>query len=68
MGCNLQLRLKGENLLDKLIQKTIEIAIENGIELGKVIIVDSTYTKEKFNQKSMKEVYLIHRMSECLNV
>ena len=53
-----RLRLKGEDLLNKLIQKTIEIAIENGIELGKAIIVDATHTKAKFNQKSMEEVLL----------
>lgn len=39
-----RLRLKGENLLDKLIQKTVEIAIANTIDMGDTLIVDATHT------------------------
>lgn len=53
-----KLRLKDMNLLDLLINKTVEIAIENGIIKSKSIIVDATHTKSKYNQKSPKEVLM----------
>ena len=40
-----KLRLKNANLLDILVNKTVEIAIEKGIIKSKSIIVDSTHTK-----------------------
>lgn len=52
------LRLKGEDLLDRLIQKTVQIAIEKGIEMGKTLIVDATHTQARYRQKSMEEVLL----------
>jgi IS5 family transposase len=51
-----KLRLKGTNLLDLLINKTVEIAIEKGIIKSKSIIVDSTHTKARYNQKSPREI------------
>lgn len=51
-----KLRLKDSNLLDLLINKTVEIAIEKGIIKSKSIIVDSTHTKARYNQKSPREV------------
>ena len=51
-----KLRLKGLNLLDMLINKTIEIAIEHGIIKCNAIIVDATHTKARYNQKSPREI------------
>jgi len=53
-----KLRLKDEDFLDKLIQKTVEIAMEHGIIECKNLIVDSTHTKSCFNRKSAPEVLL----------
>lgn len=50
-----KLRLKDTNLLDLLIGKTVEIALEQGIIKSKSIIVDSTHTKARYNQKSARE-------------
>lgn len=50
-----KLRLKDIDLLDMLIAKTIEIALEQGVIKSKTIIVDSTHTKARYNQKSPKE-------------
>ena len=44
-----KLRLRDINLLDKLINKTIEIAKEKGIEISKRIIVDSTHSLSRSN-------------------
>lgn len=51
-----KLRLKDINLLDILINKTVEIAIEKEIIKSKSIIVDATHTKARYNQKTPKEV------------
>ena len=53
-----KLRLKDVNLLDMLINKTVEIAIEKGIIKSKSIIVDATHTKARYNQKSPKEILM----------
>ncbi|WP_078427101.1 IS1182 family transposase [Alkalihalobacterium alkalinitrilicum] len=53
-----KLRLKDVNLLDMLINKTVEIAIEKEIIKSKSIIVDATHTKSRYNQKSAKEVLI----------
>ncbi|MCZ2846171.1 MAG: IS1182 family transposase [Candidatus Bathyarchaeota archaeon] len=53
-----RLRLKGEDLLDKLIEKTVEIAIENGIDMGNALIVDATHTRARYHQLSAEEVLL----------
>lgn len=53
-----RLRLKDEGILDKLIMKTIQIALENGINIGNALIVDATHTRARFHQKSMEEVLL----------
>lgn len=51
-----KLRLKDLNLLDMLINKTVEIAIEKDIIKSKSIIVDATHTKARYNQKSPIEI------------
>ncbi|MEK3685191.1 MULTISPECIES: IS1182 family transposase [Paenibacillus] len=51
-----KLRLKDMKLLDLLIGKTVEIAIEKGIIRSKTIIVDATHTKARYTQKSPQEV------------
>ena len=50
-----KLRLQDVGLLDLLIQKTVEIALEKEIIKSKTIIVDATHTKARYNQKSPKE-------------
>ncbi len=53
-----KLRLKDVNLLDILINKTVEIAIEKEIIKSKAIIVDATHTKARYNQKTPKEILM----------
>ncbi|GGH88788.1 transposase [Pullulanibacillus pueri] len=53
-----KLRLKDINLLDLLINKTVEIAIEKGIIKSNSIIVDATHTKARYNQMKPKEVLM----------
>lgn len=50
-----KLRLQDEGLLNMLIGKTVEIAIDKEIIKSKTIIVDATHTKARYNQKSPKE-------------
>jgi len=50
-----KLRLKDSNLLDLLINKTVEIALDKGIIKSQSIIVDSTHTLARYNQKSPRE-------------
>jgi transposase len=50
-----RLRLKDEDLLDMLVGKTVEIALEKEIIKSKTIIVDSTHTRARYNQKSASE-------------
>ena len=44
------------NILDMLINKTVEIALEKGIIKSKSIIVDATHTAARYSQKSPREV------------
>ena len=53
-----RLRLRSEDFLDKLIQKTVKVAIENGIDMGNALIVDATHTRARYHQRSMEEVLL----------
>lgn len=53
-----KLRLKDTNILDMLISKTVEIALEKEIIKSKSIIVDSTHTKARYNQKTPREVLI----------
>ena len=50
-----KLRLKDMNLLDMLISKTVEIALEKGIIKSKSIIVDATHTKSRYNSKTPQQ-------------
>ncbi|WP_338233243.1 IS1182 family transposase [Companilactobacillus muriivasis] len=45
-------RLKDSNLLDMLIAKTVDIAMDNGLIKTNRIIIDSTHTAANFNQKT----------------
>lgn len=51
-----KLRLKDYNLLDTLINKTVSIALDNGIIKSKSIIVDATHSKARYNQKTPREI------------
>ena len=53
-----KLRLKDIILLDMLVNKTVEIAMEKGIIRSKSIIVDATHTKARYNQKSPREILM----------
>jgi transposase len=53
-----KIRLKDVNLLDMLINKTVEIAIEKEIIKSKSIIVDATHTKVRYNQMSPREILM----------
>ncbi len=53
-----KLRLQDENLLDLLIQKSIEIALAKNIIKSNKIIVDATHTKARYNQRSAYECLL----------
>jgi hypothetical protein len=53
-----RLRLKDMNLLDMLVNKTVEIAIEKEIIKSKSIIVDATHTKSRYNQMKPKEILM----------
>lgn len=50
-----KLRLKDMKLLDMLISKTVQIALEKGIIKSKSIIVDATHTKSRYNQKTPRQ-------------
>lgn len=50
-----RLRLQDMNLLDLLINKTVEIAVSNGLLRSKMAMVDATHTQARYNQKSPKE-------------
>ena len=51
-----RLKDEDENLMDKLISKTVEIALEKGlIEVKNKIIVDSTHTNAMYNHISPRE-------------
>ncbi|MDQ0414749.1 hypothetical protein J2S25_002959 [Mesobacillus stamsii] len=56
-----KLRLKDLNLLDLLINKTVEIALEKEIIKSKSVIVDATHTKARYNQLKPKEGHLPNR-------
>jgi predicted DNA-binding transcriptional regulator len=53
-----KLRLKDIILLDLLVNKTVEIAIEKGIIKSKSLIVDATHTKSRYSQKSPREILM----------
>ena len=36
--------MKDESIMDKLISKSVEIALKNGIKISKTSIIDSTHT------------------------
>ena len=50
-----KLRLQDEGLMDLLIYKTIEIALEKNLITSKTIIVDATHSKSRYNQKSPRD-------------
>lgn len=51
-----KLRIKDMKLLDLLINKTVEIAIAQGVLRSTSIIVDATHTKSRYSQKTPQEV------------
>ena len=50
-----RLRLKDNNLMDLLISKTVEIAIEQEVIKSSTIIVDSTHTSARYRHKTANE-------------
>jgi len=51
-----KLRLVDEEIMDKLISKSVEIAIKHGIIKSKNIIVDSTHTQSRFHNRRPHEI------------
>ena len=51
-----KLRIKDERLLDLLIQKSVEIAIDQNLIKSNLLIVDATHTKSHYNHKKPQEV------------
>lgn len=50
-----RLRLQDVLLLDMLLQKTVEIAIEQGVMKSGILIADATHTASRYQKKSPKE-------------
>ena len=50
-----KLRIKDNNLLDLLIQKSVQIALEHNLIKSKILIVDATHTKAHYNIRSPKK-------------
>ena len=55
-----KLRLKDTELLDLLIEKTVQIAMDKGIIESKSIIIDATHTKSRYNSHPIREVLQEH--------
>lgn len=53
-----KMRLKDENLLDLLINKSVQIAIDKGAIKSTTIIMDATHTKARYSQKTACESLL----------
>ena len=53
-----KLRMKDDSVMDTLIAKSVEIALENGIKLSNTLIVDSTHTEARYGSKSAREYLL----------
>lgn len=49
-------RLKDKNILDLLISKSVELAMEAGVLNSKTVIIDSTHTKARYNKQSIREL------------
>jgi transposase len=50
-----KMRLTDNNIINILLSKTVEIAVNNGIKLSKTIIIDSTHSESKYNVLSARE-------------
>lgn len=63
-----RLRLKDKDLLNLLISKTVEIAIEKGIIKSRTIIVDATHTGSRSNPYSPIEILRLRskQLRKCL--
>ena len=63
-----RLRLKDKDLLNLLIGKTVEIAIEKGIIKSRTIIVDATHTGSRSNPYSPVEILRLRskQLRKCL--
>jgi len=51
-----RLHIQDISLLDRLIQKTVKIALEKQIINSKTIILDATHTKSRNNKKSLRRL------------
>jgi len=49
-------KLKGIEILDMLINKSVEIAIEKGVIKSGTVIVDATHTRSRYNKKNPVEI------------
>ena len=51
-------RLTDKNILDLRISKSVELAIEVGVLNSKIVIIDSTHTKARYNKQSIRELLI----------
>lgn len=49
-------RLKDKNILDLLISKSVELAIEVGVLKSKTVIIDSTHSIARYNKQTRKDL------------
>ena len=59
-------RLKDENILDLLINKSVELAINQGVLKSNTIIVDSTHTEARYHKTTQRE--MLKKASTSLKV
>lgn len=62
-----RIRLQDNQLMDLLISKTMEVAIDNGIIKSKTIILDSTHTQARYRHKTANE-YLKEKSKDLRKV
>ena len=53
-----KLRLKDESVMDELVRQSVQIALDNGLQLSGTLIMDSTHSESKFGLKSAREYLL----------
>lgn len=58
-----RLRLKDKNLMDLLVGKTVELALEHEVLESNILIVDSTHTLSRFKAKTATEYVQEHAKS-----
>ena len=58
-------RLKDKNILDLLIRKSVELAMEAGVLKSKTVIIDSTHTQARYNKQSIRGLIVKEAAKLC---